>query len=73
MERIIFILPVPSQATWSALCFLDLARRLHFFLDVCSVPKTIEFPTKCGMCAVISFLYSEQANRNAVLRFCPYS
>ena len=41
MERIIFILPVPTQATWSAFCFLHLARRLHFFLDMCSVSVSV--------------------------------
>ena len=37
MELIIFIHVVPTQATRSAFCFLHLARRLHFFLDMCSV------------------------------------
>ena len=35
--------------------------------------KTIESPAKCGVCAVISFLYSEQVTRNVVLRCCPSS
>ena len=33
--------------------------------------KTIEFPAKCEMRAVIQFLYSEQAKRNIVIRHCP--
>ena len=37
MERIIFILAVPTQTTRSAFCFLHLAQRLHFFLGMCSV------------------------------------
>ena len=35
--------------------------------------KTIESPAKCGVCAVIWFLYSKQATRNVVLRYCPSS
>ena len=41
MERIIFILAVPTQATRSAFCFLHLAQRLHFFLGMCSVTRPI--------------------------------
>ena len=29
--------------------------------------RTIESPAKCGMCAVIQILYSEQAMRNVVV------
>ena len=36
-------------------------------------PKTIETPVKCGVLAVIRFLYSEPATRNGVLRYCPSS
>ena len=32
-----------------------------------NMPKTIETPAKCGVRAVIRFLYSEQATRNVVL------
>ena len=38
-----------------------------------NTPKTIEFPAKCGVHAVIRFLYSEKATRNVVLRCCPPS
>ena len=38
-----------------------------------NMPKTIESPTKCGVCVVIPFLYSEQVTRNVVLRYCPSS
>ena len=38
-----------------------------------NVHKTIQSPAKCGVCAVIRFLYSEQATRNVVLRYCPSS
>ena len=37
------------------------------------MPKTIETPAKCGVRAVIRFLYSEPATRNDVLRYCPSS
>ena len=36
-----------------------------------NMTKTIESPTKWGVCAVIRFLYSEQMTRNVVLRYCP--
>ena len=36
-----------------------------------NMPKTIESPTKCGVGAVIWFLYSEQATRNVVLWYSP--
>ena len=35
--------------------------------------KTIESPAKCGVRAIIQFLYSEKATRNVVLRYCPSS
>ena len=38
-----------------------------------NMSKTIESPTKCGVCAVIRFLYSEQATRNIVIRHCSSS
>ena len=38
-----------------------------------NIPKTIESPAKCGVRAVIRFLYSEQATRNVVLSYCPSS
>ena len=38
-----------------------------------NMPKTIESPPKCGVRAVIRFLYSEKATRNVVLRYCPSS
>ena len=38
-----------------------------------NMPKTIESPVNCGVHAVIRFLYSEQATRNVVLRYCPSS
>ena len=38
-----------------------------------NMPKTIESPAKCGVHAVIWFLYSEQVTRNVVLRYCPSS
>ena len=38
-----------------------------------NMPKTIESSAKCGVHAVIRFLYSEQATRNVVLRYCPSS
>ena len=37
-----------------------------------NMPKTIESPTRCGVHAVILFLYSEQATRNVVFRYCPF-
>ena len=36
-----------------------------------NMPKTIQSPAKCGVCAVIQFLYSEQAMKNVVPRYCP--
>ena len=36
-----------------------------------NMPKTIESPAKCGVLAVIKFLYWEQATRNVVLRYYP--
>ena len=41
--------------------------------DPVNMPKTIESHAKCGVRAVIWFLYSEQATRNVVLRYCPSS
>ena len=38
-----------------------------------NMPITIETPVKCGVRAVIWFLYSEKATRNVVLRYCPSS
>ena len=38
-----------------------------------NMPKSIESPTKCGVCSVIWFLYSEKVMRNVVLRYCSYS
>ena len=38
-----------------------------------NMPKTIESPNKCGVRAIIRFLYSEQVTRNVVLRYCPSS
>ena len=38
-----------------------------------NMSKTIESPAKCGVRAIIRFLYSEQAMRNVVLRYCPSS
>ena len=38
-----------------------------------NIPKTIESPAECGVRAVIRFLYSEQAKRDVVLRYCPPS
>ena len=35
-----------------------------------NMPKAIESPAKCGVRAVIRFLYSEQATKNVVLRYC---
>ena len=35
-----------------------------------NMPKTIESRAKCGVRAVIRILYSEQATRNVVLRYC---
>ena len=38
-----------------------------------NIPKTIKSYAKCGVRAVIRFLYSEQATRNVFLRYCPSS
>ena len=38
-----------------------------------NMPKTIESPTKCDMCALIQYLYSERATRKVVIRHCPSS
>ena len=38
-----------------------------------NMPKTIAFPAKCDIFAVIQFLYSEQTTRNVVIRHCPSS
>ena len=38
-----------------------------------NMPKTIKFPAKCGVGAVIWFIYLEQAMRNDVHRYCPSS
>ena len=38
-----------------------------------NMPKTIVSPAKCGVRAVIWFLYSEKTTRNVVLRYCPSS
>ena len=38
-----------------------------------NMPKRIESPVKCGVRAVIRFLYSEQVTRNVVLRYCTSS
>ena len=37
----------------------------------CSVSQVCQSPAKCGVCAVIWFLYSEKATRNVVLRYSP--
>ena len=46
-----------------------------YFFKVLSVtkfePKTIEPAVKCGVRAVIQFLYLEQVTRNVILRYCP--
>ena len=36
-----------------------------------NIPKTIKCPAKCEVRAVIRFLYSENATRNVLLRYCP--
>ena len=36
-----------------------------------NMPKTIQSATRCGVHAVIRFLYSEKAIRNVVLGYCP--
>ena len=38
-----------------------------------NMPKTILSPSKCGVRAVIRFLYSESVTKNAVLRYCTSS